>query len=139
MAPSQRRNDHSCNSGASLPKCRQLEHKRDKQTPPKPRNVLHTSIFLVSCALSWLGGHAFLLTPRRHNSHRVVLPPRLGPGPTNLHQVAPPLFLAASDGMSSDEEEWKAMLAAFQMYKAAYGNLKVPLRFTVPALPPWPG
>lgn len=40
---------------------------------------------------------------------------------------------------SSDEEEWQAVLAAFKMYKAAYGNLKVPLRFVVPALPPWPG
>lgn len=42
-------------------------------------------------------------------------------------------------GSSDDEDEWRAMLAAFQMYKAAYGNLKVPLRFVVPALAPWPG
>lgn len=40
---------------------------------------------------------------------------------------------------SSDTDDWKAMLAAFEMYKAAYGNLKIPLRFVVPALPPWPG
>lgn len=25
------------------------------------------------------------------------------------------------------------------MYKAAYGDLKVPSRFVVPAMPPWPG
>lgn len=29
-------------------------------------------------------------------------------------------------------------MAAFQMYKAAYGDLKVPSRFVVPAMPPWP-
>ncbi len=39
----------------------------------------------------------------------------------------------------SDEAEWNALLAAFQMYKAAYGDLKVPSRFVVPAMPPWPG
>jgi hypothetical protein len=38
-----------------------------------------------------------------------------------------------------DEDEWKALLAAFQMYKAAYGDLKVPSRFIVPTMPPWPG
>eukprot|EP00979_Chaetoceros_neogracilis_P005013 scaffold858_cov231-Chaetoceros_neogracile.AAC.1 len=38
----------------------------------------------------------------------------------------------------SDEEEWNALLAAFQMYKAAYGDLKVPSRFVVPSMPPWP-
>ena len=51
------------------------------------------------------------------------------------------LFLNNGDhvGDAPDEEEWKAMLAAFQMYNAAYGNLKVPLRFVVPSLAPWPG
>jgi hypothetical protein len=39
----------------------------------------------------------------------------------------------------ADKEEWRAILAAFQMYKAAYGNLKVPARFVVPSMPPWPG
>lgn len=43
------------------------------------------------------------------------------------------------DNDAPDEEEWRAMLAAFQMYNAAYGNLKVPLRFVVPSLAPWPG
>ena len=38
-----------------------------------------------------------------------------------------------------DEDEWNALLAAFHMYKAAYGDLKVPSRFVVPAMPPWPG
>jgi hypothetical protein len=44
-----------------------------------------------------------------------------------------------SSAASPDQQEWEAMLAAFKMYKAAYGNLNVPLRFVVPALPPWPG
>jgi cytochrome b561 len=37
-----------------------------------------------------------------------------------------------------DLHEWKALVAAFQMYKAAYGDLRVPLRFIVPSMPPWP-
>ena len=40
---------------------------------------------------------------------------------------------------STDEEEWNALISAFQMYKAAYGDLKVPTRFIVPAMPPWSG
>ena len=39
----------------------------------------------------------------------------------------------------SDEDEWRALIASFQMYKAAYGDLKVPSRFVVPSMPPWPG
>lgn len=39
----------------------------------------------------------------------------------------------------ADEEEWNALLSAFKMYKAAYGDLKVPSRFVVPSMPPWPG
>lgn len=38
----------------------------------------------------------------------------------------------------SEEAEWNALIASFQMYKAAYGDLKVPSRFVVPAMPPWP-
>lgn len=39
---------------------------------------------------------------------------------------------------TDDAEEWKAVMAAFKMYKAAYGDLKVPQRFVVPNMPPWP-
>lgn len=38
-----------------------------------------------------------------------------------------------------DEDEWRTVVAAFQMYKAAYGDLKVPSRFIVPGMAPWPG
>ncbi len=47
-----------------------------------------------------------------------------------------------SEALSSpveDEDEWRTVLAAFQMYKAAYGDLKVPSRFVVPGMAPWPG
>lgn len=44
----------------------------------------------------------------------------------------------SSNAYKPDEDEWKALLAAFHMYKAAYGDLKVPSRFVVPAMPPWP-
>jgi hypothetical protein len=37
-----------------------------------------------------------------------------------------------------DASEWQAITDAFQMYKAAYGDLKVPARFVVPSMPPWP-
>lgn len=50
--------------------------------------------------------------------------------------------LAASDSESDDadegDEEWAAVLSAFKMYKAAYGDLKVPQRFIVPNMAPWP-
>lgn len=45
----------------------------------------------------------------------------------------------SSSSSSPDAQEWDALLAAFQMYKAAYGDLKVPSRFVVPSMPPWPG
>lgn len=43
------------------------------------------------------------------------------------------------DAPEDDEDEWRTILAAFQMYKAAYGDLKVPSRFVVPGMAPWPG
>jgi hypothetical protein len=46
---------------------------------------------------------------------------------------------ASPTGAKIDESEWQAVIAALQMYKAAYGDLKVPSRFVVPSLPPWPG
>ncbi|KAG7346951.1 helicase domain protein [Nitzschia inconspicua] len=43
-----------------------------------------------------------------------------------------------SSGKSSDQAEWKAVLMALQLYKAAYGDLKVPMLFVVPSMAPWP-
>lgn len=42
------------------------------------------------------------------------------------------------DGGPEDAKEWKAIVSSFKMYKAAYGDLKVPSRFVVPSMPPWP-
>ena len=39
---------------------------------------------------------------------------------------------------SDDSSEWDAIVDSFQMYRAAYGDLKVPARFVVPSMPPWP-
>jgi len=39
---------------------------------------------------------------------------------------------------NGDEAEWKAVLNAFKLYKAAYGDLRVPRRFVVPNMKPWP-
>jgi hypothetical protein len=47
--------------------------------------------------------------------------------------------LFSSNEPSSDKDDWRALISAFQMYKAAYGDLKVPSRFVVPSMPPWPG
>jgi hypothetical protein len=43
-----------------------------------------------------------------------------------------------NDNDKNDGDEWTAVLAAFKMYKAAYGDLKVPQRFIVPNMAPWP-
>jgi hypothetical protein len=40
---------------------------------------------------------------------------------------------------SADQQEWRAVFLALQLYKAAYGDLKVPPHFVVPAAAPWPG
>ena len=45
----------------------------------------------------------------------------------------------AQSKLDDGEEEWRTVLAAFKMYKAAYGDLKVPSRFIVPGMAPWPG
>jgi hypothetical protein len=54
------------------------------------------------------------------------------------------LFLSSntesSGGSSkSDQNEWRAVFLGLQLYKAAYGDLKVPAKFVVPSTAPWPG
>ena len=53
------------------------------------------------------------------------------------------LFMSAetesSASSKSDQKEWRAVFLALQLYKAAYGDLKVPARFVVPSAAPWPG
>lgn len=48
------------------------------------------------------------------------------------------LFMAQA-GKASDQADWKAILMALQLYKAAYGDLLVPKVFVVPSMAPWPG
>eukprot|EP00985_Skeletonema_marinoi_P011185 scaffold5302_cov115-Skeletonema_marinoi.AAC.1 len=57
------------------------------------------------------------------------------PNPTRPNSWLLSATSADSEAVSSpveDEDEWRTVLAAFQMYKAAYGDLKVPSRFVVP-------
>ena len=83
------------------------------RTSRDPFQSLNEPLFLVSRAPS-LSHHAF-------TKHR----------PTFTT-----LFAAADN--EGDEAEWKAIVAAFKLYKAAYGDLKVPQRFVVPNMKPWP-
>jgi len=43
-----------------------------------------------------------------------------------------------SGSSKSDQDEWKAVFLALQLYKAANGDLKVPAKFVVPSEAPWP-
>jgi len=62
--------------------------------------------------------------------------------PSIITRTLIPPFISSTSlfaaGRTPDKEEWRAILAAFQMYKAAYGDLKVPSRFVVPSMAPWP-
>jgi len=44
----------------------------------------------------------------------------------------------AGSNKKSDQQEWRAIFLALQLYKAAYGDLNVPVSFVVPAAAPWP-
>jgi hypothetical protein len=62
-------------------------------------------------------------------------------------RTSPRLFMASTsrsggDGTvrpPTDQQEWRAILMSLQLYKAAYGDLKVPTLFVVPSMAPWPG
>jgi len=42
------------------------------------------------------------------------------------------------DDGTDDSSEFEVLLGALKMYRAAYGDLRVPSRFVVPSMPPWP-
>ena len=46
---------------------------------------------------------------------------------------------SSSDSGKADQEEWRAVFLALNLYKAAFGDLKVPTKFVVPSAAPWPG
>ncbi len=49
------------------------------------------------------------------------------------------LFLSSNGSDKTDQNEWRAVFLTLQLYKAAFGDLKVPTKFVVPAAAPWPG
>lgn len=63
--------------------------------------------------------------------------------PPSCHKRTEGRFLTclwqAAGGSGGEKTEWRAILASFQLYKAAYGDLKIPIRFVVPSMKPWPG
>ena len=80
--------------------------------------------------------HAFTVHPSSpHSLARTIF---IQQTPHYPHTSRTKLYMAHRRS-EPDEAEWKALLAALQMYKAAYGDLKVPARFIVPGMPPWPG
>ena len=93
----------------------------------------------ATCASAFTWNHQpFLRVNIRHQQLQLLpqRPSRFFPRQTVQ------LWLAINADVSpaqADDAEWKALVLAFQMYKAAYGDLKVPSRFIVPSMPPWPG
>jgi hypothetical protein len=114
----------------------------------KAPNMFHTYLLFLFCTVSSVRAFAFLSIPRivslsRPTEMRPCLSRTTRPATRDRYQTrfgSFALFAKAKEGeTSSEENEWRAIMAAFQMYKAAYGDLKVPLRFVVPSLAPWPG
>ena len=111
------------------------------------RLLMSIEICIISllCVSNWVDAFSLFGLPQRwhHRAIASVLSESTYPTrPSKECRLSGSVLFAlrSDDGNASpDEDEWMAMLAAFKMYKAAYGNLKVPLRFTVPALAPWPG
>ena len=122
-------------------------------------NSLIKSVACAGHRDQWQGGILKLSSSSRScfgydshskNSPRMNLGPILSTAPS-MRSSSPSLFMSQSSDTEvrriegkpaspgEDENEWRTILAAFQMYKAAYGDLKVPSRFVVPAIAPWPG
>jgi hypothetical protein len=102
-----------------------LVHSRDT------RRLLFLTLLVSAAACA----RAFSLFQSSFRAARCHVSPSVHPAKT---PSATALFVAPQNP-EPDEDEWRALLAAFQMYKAAYGDLKVPSRFIVPGMPPWPG
>ncbi|CAB9515437.1 expressed unknown protein [Seminavis robusta] len=111
-------------------------------------SLLQNYILLVSIAISWVGGAYSFITPPRAEvafatTKAMILPHHNQPWNCHLRRpftlwVRKEAEESATSETGSDEADWRSMLFAFKMYKAAYGHLKVPLRFVVPSLAPWP-
>ena len=121
----------------------------ESKTTARMMNACQSIFIIAAIAYSTTSVDAFSTT--RHSTHQRIIS-------TQNPVVKTPAFITnqrktfsatlfatkkevqpTNNASKSDDEEWNALLAAFQMYKAAYGDLKVPSRFVVPSMPPWPG
>ena len=116
------------------------------------RTILSSSIFLVKIAAFTIAASCLWLPPVagffnkatvRVSVANVVNPCQsVSSRPQSYERQHGRFFhlcLAAAGTTNTEKEEWRALLASFQLYKAAYGDLKVPTRFVVPSMKPWPG
>ena len=105
------------------------------------------AVCIATCAAAFTGNTASTFV--RHQQQHAHAPSRpsatlIKPllfnkkGPLTLTQLSMADDDDEQQSEADDQNEWKALIAAFQMYKAAYGDLRVPLRFIVPSMPPWP-
>ena len=108
------------------------------------RSLYLASLVTISCATTGVAFHWSsnqVIIMRRHRdfskSNALVSPLSVT---FNRPLVCSPLSSSNEHDPDSadDQDEWNALIAAFRMYKAAYGDLRVPLRFIVPSMPPWP-
>eukprot|EP00977_Amphora_coffeiformis_P005031 scaffold1064_cov85-Amphora_coffeaeformis.AAC.20 len=60
------------------------------------------------------------------------------PGRSTTRTTTSTALQLAQKSDDQDAREYKAVLTAFKLYKAAYGDLKIPQRFVVPSMKPWP-
>lgn len=59
--------------------------------------------------------------------------------PSFLSRTQSVLFAKSSGDGKADQQEWRAVFLTLKLYKAAFGDLKVPSKFVVPSAAPWPG
>lgn len=128
-------------------------------SPRYQRNNRKATTFVAGILITSLTsttGYVPSLLPHQHkNGYTHHAKPRTTSQPAAFGRILPKLSLMAdyrknlsptlttckakATPVDTDEEEWGALISSFQMYKAAYGDLKVPSRFVVPSMPPWPG
>jgi hypothetical protein len=116
-------------------------HKNHEQSSPQIYVTAFAAITIAAtCLMS--STSAFTSSSSRSLDNRIHSSPFTSQTTFGSRSRSPPVISSTSlfaGGSKSDKEEWRAILAAFQMYKAAYGDLKVPTRFVVPSMAPWPG
>ena len=147
-------NNRSSNMGA-IKRKNNLHQGQNRQS----RYFLHTCTMLAAtltmagairhAAFVTRAGHGSLMKPSSSVTKQTLCHPRslaCGNSISNISKRsnAASLWMSSSEietqsSEVEDDADWRTTLAAFQMYKAAYGDLKVPSRFVVPGMAPWPG